>query len=60
MLLFPLAVGQSYAQPTTTITGRVTDETGSGIPGVTVLLKGSATGTATRPDGSCSVQPRRR
>jgi TonB-linked SusC/RagA family outer membrane protein len=38
-----------------TITGRVTDDKGSGIPGVNVLLKGSTTGTTTRPDGNYSL-----
>ncbi|QNF33220.1 SusC/RagA family TonB-linked outer membrane protein [Adhaeribacter swui] len=37
------------------ITGKVTDEKGEGIPGVTVLLKGTSTGTATGPDGSFTL-----
>ena len=33
------------------ITGKVTGEKGEALPGVTVLLKGTTTGTATDPDG---------
>jgi len=39
-----------------TVTGKVTDqETGQGLPGVTVLVKGTSTGTATGVDGSYSI-----
>lgn len=39
-----------------TVTGKVTDqENGQGLPGVTVLVKGSSTGTATGVDGSFSI-----
>ncbi|MCC3153759.1 SusC/RagA family TonB-linked outer membrane protein [Hymenobacter sp. BT770] len=38
------------------ITGRVTDkQTSEGLPGVTVLLKGSTVGTSTGPDGSFTL-----
>jgi TonB-linked SusC/RagA family outer membrane protein len=37
------------------VSGRVTDETGSGLPGVNVLVKGTATGTTTSSDGSYSL-----
>ncbi|MDB5239990.1 MAG: TonB-dependent receptor plug [Spirosoma sp.] len=40
----------AYAQ-NQTINGRVTDETGQGLPGVSVVLKGTATGTTTNTDG---------
>ncbi len=36
----------------TTIKGKVTDESGIGMPGVNVLVKGSTTGTTTNADGS--------
>ena len=40
-----------------TITGRVTDsKDGSGIAGVTVLVKGTRTGTQTRADGSFTLR----
>ncbi|UYZ59223.1 SusC/RagA family TonB-linked outer membrane protein [Hymenobacter latericus] len=39
-----------------TITGQVTDRSnGTGLPGVTVLLKGTTTGTATGADGSYTI-----
>jgi len=39
-----------------TVTGTVTDEEGIGIPGVTVLEKGTANGTITSIDGVYSLQ----
>ncbi|MGV3587503.1 MAG: SusC/RagA family TonB-linked outer membrane protein [Adhaeribacter sp.] len=41
--------------PAETITGRVTGETGEGLPGVTVLEKGTNNGTATDPNGGFSL-----
>ena len=38
-----------------TLTGKVTDEKGGGLPGVTVLLKGSTIGTTTDPEGNYSL-----
>ncbi len=38
-----------------TVTGTVTDESGSGMPGVNVLVKGTSTGTATDADGSYAI-----
>src|SRR5687767_2631259 len=38
-----------------TLTGRVTAATGDPLPGVTVLLKGTTTGTTTGTDGSYSL-----
>jgi TonB-dependent starch-binding outer membrane protein SusC len=37
------------------ITGKVTDETNDGLPGVSVQVKGSATGTVTDIDGNYSI-----
>ncbi|MGW8123034.1 SusC/RagA family TonB-linked outer membrane protein [Roseivirga echinicomitans] len=34
------------------VKGKVTDETGQGLPGVNVLIKGTTTGVATQPDGT--------
>ncbi|RPD48334.1 TonB-dependent receptor [Hymenobacter sediminis] len=52
-----LAPTQVQAQAARTITGRVTDQaTGEGIPGVTVLVKGTSAGASTGTDGSFSVQ----
>ncbi|KAA6439143.1 TonB-dependent receptor [Dyadobacter flavalbus] len=38
-----------------TITGKVTDETGEKIPGVSIVLKGSTTGTVSDADGAYSI-----
>lgn len=37
------------------ISGKVTDEAGIGIPGVTVLIKGTTVGTSTNLDGNYSI-----
>ncbi|GAB3780953.1 TonB-dependent receptor [Spirosoma horti] len=39
------------AEAAITVTGRVLDETGSPLPGVTVVLKGTTTGTTTSAEG---------
>ncbi|GAA4406629.1 TonB-dependent receptor [Nibrella viscosa] len=38
-----------------TINGKVTDETGQGLPGVSVVLKGTTSGTSTNSDGNYSL-----
>ena len=43
------------AAPQATVTGKVVDEKGEGLPGVTVLVKGTSTGTSTAADGSFSL-----
>jgi len=43
-----------YAQQGITVTGTVTDA-GDPLPGVTVLVKGTLTGSATGPDGKFSI-----
>ena len=50
---FLLLAGQLLAQKT--ITGTVTDEKGSPLAGVSVLVKGTATGTVTKSDGTYSL-----
>jgi TonB-linked SusC/RagA family outer membrane protein len=37
------------------VTGRVVDEKGAPLPGVTVLIKGTAVGTSTNPDGEFTI-----
>lgn len=58
LLVLPLvasAVTQANAQ-TRTISGRVTDRsTGQGLPGVTVLLKGTTNGVSTNSDGTFTL-----
>lgn len=38
-----------------TVSGRVTDNKGEGLPGVSVIVKGTTTGTSTGPDGSFTL-----
>ncbi len=52
-LIMLLSVSSVYAQK---VTGKVTSETdGAPMPGVSVLVKGTATGTATDSDGSYAL-----
>ena len=54
VLMFTFLQG-AFAQ-TRTVSGRVTDpKTGDGLPGVTVLLKGTTNGVSTSADGSYSL-----
>ncbi|WP_162053177.1 SusC/RagA family TonB-linked outer membrane protein [Pontibacter pamirensis] len=43
------------AQADVTVTGQVTDETGVGLPGVTVVLQGTSRGTSTDYEGNYSI-----
>lgn len=58
-LLFSLTVlllsftGQLLAQKT--VTGKVTDEKGNPLPDVSVIVKGTKTGTITKADGTYSI-----
>ncbi len=47
-----LAAGKQQA---VTVTGRVTNENGEGLPGVTVVLKGTTTGTSSDINGNFSL-----
>ncbi|MDA3878810.1 MAG: TonB-dependent receptor [Prolixibacteraceae bacterium] len=38
-----------------TVTGNVTDDTGTPLPGVTVVVQGTTQGTVTNPDGEFSI-----
>ncbi len=42
----------TFATPQSTVTGKVVDEKGEGLPGVTVLVKGTTTGTNTDAEGN--------
>ena len=54
-LFLSAALGRAVAQDRT-VSGRVVDRTtGEGLPGVTVLVKGTQTGGATNADGSFSL-----
>jgi TonB-linked SusC/RagA family outer membrane protein len=54
VLMLLLSVGFTQAQ-NVQVTGTVSDETGSPLPGVTILLKGTTTGTTTDLDGKYSI-----
>ncbi|NPA68189.1 MAG: SusC/RagA family TonB-linked outer membrane protein, partial [Chlorobi bacterium] len=57
MLLFAIfsIMGlQVYAQ--NTVTGKVTDDAGDALPGVSVLVKGTTIGTMTQGDGTYSIE----
>src|SRR5690606_32080952 len=52
----PVIIEETLEDQTRTVTGRVTDATdGSAIPGATVLVKGTTTGTITDFDGKYSL-----
>lgn len=52
-LFLPLA---SFAQTTRDVSGKVTDASGTGLPGVTVLVSGTQIGASTGADGSFRLQ----
>jgi TonB-linked SusC/RagA family outer membrane protein len=53
MLLFAFSVLSSYAQQN--ITGKVSDNSKSPIPGVSILIKGTGTGTSTDANGAFKI-----
>ena len=53
-LLMLFVAWEGHAQ-TRTLTGKVTDEKGEGIPGVNVVVKGSSVGQATDVSGNYSI-----
>jgi TonB-dependent starch-binding outer membrane protein SusC len=52
-VMLTLMAAQSWAQRT--ITGKVTDDKGTPLPNVSVIIKGTTQGTATKDDGSYSL-----
>lgn len=46
----------TVSQQPITITGRVTDSSGGVLPGVTVVVKGTTTGTITDPNGNYNLE----
>ena len=55
--IYFILLGQAWAQ-TRTISGKVTDaSSGQGLPGVTVLAKGTSVGASTDLDGNYSITP---
>lgn len=55
LLLLQAAIPEAWAQGIT-VKGRVTNETGEGLPGVTILEKGTTNGAATDLSGNYSLQ----
>lgn len=53
LLLVVLLATSAFAQ--TTITGKVTDSKGDGLPGVSIALKGTSTGVISDVDGNYSI-----
>jgi TonB-dependent starch-binding outer membrane protein SusC len=54
LLCLALLIGQVSAQ-TRTITGRVTDANGAPISGASIVIKGTRSGTTSRPDGTYTL-----
>ncbi|MVN77612.1 SusC/RagA family TonB-linked outer membrane protein [Hymenobacter sp. HMF4947] len=48
--------GSSLAPQAVPVTGKVVDAKGTGLPGVTVLVKGTTNGTSTGADGNFTIQ----
>ncbi|RZJ94137.1 MAG: SusC/RagA family protein, partial [Hymenobacter sp.] len=58
-LLTPVAVCYSvaaFSQQVRPLTGRITDKSGEGLPGVTIVAKGTSTGAVTDGEGKYSLQ----
>jgi TonB-dependent starch-binding outer membrane protein SusC len=53
LMAFIIAFGSAFAQKK--VTGTVTDETETPLPGVTVIVKGTTVGTVTDTDGNFSL-----
>ena len=55
VMLLLLVLSSATAMAQRTVTGTILDEFGDGLPGVTVLVKGTTTGTAADIDGNFSL-----
>jgi iron complex outermembrane recepter protein len=55
VILLSLFLTPLFAQAQSTITGRITDNQGEGIPGVNIIVKGSSTGTTSNATGDFSL-----
>ncbi|MET4108035.1 SusC/RagA family TonB-linked outer membrane protein [Hymenobacter sp. UYP22] len=56
LLCAGVSVSSAYAQGTGTVSGRILDEKGEGMPGVTVIIEGTTLGGSTNSDGTFSIQ----
>ena len=55
LLLFLMVTQHCLHAQTRQVTGKITDEAGNAMPGVSVLVKGSKTGVQTSADGTFSI-----
>jgi TonB-dependent starch-binding outer membrane protein SusC len=55
VLLLLIATISSYAQTSKPITGKITDETGAGLPGISVKVKNSTKGVSTDANGAYTI-----
>jgi TonB-linked SusC/RagA family outer membrane protein len=55
MIILGFSVAAVMAQAQIQVNGKVTDETGQGLPGASVVLKGTTVGTTTDSDGAYSL-----
>lgn len=56
LLMLAISVCTFAQQQTRAIKGKVTDESNSGLPGVTLRVKGTKSATSTNQDGNFSIQ----
>ncbi|MGV3556658.1 SusC/RagA family TonB-linked outer membrane protein [Larkinella arboricola] len=56
MILLLAGTLTGRAQNPGTVSGKVVDSQGSALPGVSILVKGTTTGTTTNPDGTFQLQ----
>ncbi len=54
-LVLVVAPANSFAQQQNAVSGRVSDNAGQPLPGVTVVIKGTTQGTVTNADGEYSI-----
>jgi TonB-linked SusC/RagA family outer membrane protein len=52
----PTEAAPAGIAPKRKLTGKVLDETGGGLPGVSIVLKGTQTGTTTNPEGEFQLE----
>lgn len=54
-LILALLMQSSFANAQGTVNGKITDEKSEGVPGASVLLKGTGKGTSTASDGAFTL-----
>ena len=50
-----MATDEKINKPETIITGKITDEEGAGVPGVSVTVKGTSIGSASNANGNYNI-----